>query len=51
VVAFGEGVAEFPVRPARSHSEAEFSEMKAHGPKIADDLAEIICEARRNAVR
>ena len=32
-------------------SEAEFSEMKAHGPKIADDLAEIICEAHRNAVR
>ena len=29
-------------------SEAELSEMKAHGPKIADDLAEIICEARRS---
>ena len=29
-------------------SEAEFSEMKTHGPKIADDVADIIAEVRRN---
>jgi glutathione S-transferase len=28
--------------------EAEFSEMKAHGPKIAGDVAEIIAEVRRD---
>jgi glutathione S-transferase len=31
-------------------SEAEFSEMRTHGPKIADDIAEIISEMRRNAL-
>jgi hypothetical protein len=30
-------------------SEAEFSEMKAHGPKIAGDVAEIVAEVRRDA--
>jgi glutathione S-transferase len=30
-------------------SEPEFSEMQMHGPKIADDVAEIISEVRRNA--
>jgi hypothetical protein len=30
-------------------SEAEFSEMRTHGPKIVDDVAEIISEVRRNA--
>jgi glutathione S-transferase len=30
-------------------SDAEFSEMRAHGPKIADEVAGIIAEARRNA--
>ena len=29
-------------------SEAEFSEMRTHGPKIADDVAAIIAEVRRN---
>ena len=29
-------------------SEAEFSEMRMHGPKIADDLVVSIAEARRN---
>ena len=29
-------------------SEAEFSEMRMHGPKIADDVAELITEVRRN---
>jgi glutathione S-transferase len=29
-------------------SEAEFSEMRLHGPKIADDVAGIIAEVRRN---
>ena len=29
-------------------SEAEFSEMKTHGPKIANDVAAIIAEVRRN---
>jgi hypothetical protein len=29
-------------------SEAEFSEMRAHGPKIADEVAEVIAEVRRN---
>jgi hypothetical protein len=29
-------------------SETEFSEMRAHGPKIADKLASIIAEVRRN---
>ena len=29
-------------------SEAEFSEMKAHGPKIAGDVAEIVTEVRRD---
>jgi hypothetical protein len=29
-------------------SEAEFSEMRTHGPKIADDVAEIIAEVRRD---
>ena len=31
-------------------SEAEFSEMRMHGPKIADDIAEIIAEVRGNAL-
>jgi glutathione S-transferase len=31
-------------------SEAEFSEMKMHGPRIADDVAEIIAEVRRSAL-
>jgi glutathione S-transferase len=31
-------------------SEAEFAEMRMHGPKIADDVAEIIAEVRRDAV-
>jgi glutathione S-transferase len=31
-----------------SISEAEFSEMRRHGPKIAEDLAGITAEARRN---
>jgi len=31
-------------------SEAEFSEMRMHGPKIADDLAETIAEVRRNTL-
>ncbi|HEY6996281.1 MAG TPA: glutathione S-transferase N-terminal domain-containing protein [Xanthobacteraceae bacterium] len=30
-------------------SEAEFSEMHTHGPRIADDVAEIIAEVRRDA--
>jgi hypothetical protein len=30
-------------------SEAEFSEMKAHGPKIAGDVAEIVAEVRCDA--
>ena len=29
-------------------SEAEFSEMRLHGPKIADDVGRIISEVRRN---
>jgi hypothetical protein len=29
-------------------SEAEFSEMKTHGPKIAADVAEILAEVRRD---
>ena len=29
-------------------SEAEFSEMKTHGPKIAGDVAQIIAEVRRD---
>jgi hypothetical protein len=29
-------------------SEAEFSEMKTHGPKIANDVAAIIADVRRN---
>ena len=29
-------------------SEGEFSEMRMHGPKIADDVAEIIAEVRRD---
>jgi glutathione S-transferase len=29
-------------------SETEFSEMKTHGPKIADDVAKIISEVRRD---
>jgi len=29
-------------------SEAEFSEMRMHGPKIADEVAEIIADVRRN---
>jgi hypothetical protein len=29
-------------------SEAEFSEMRTHGPKIANDVAGIIAEVRRN---
>jgi len=29
-------------------SEAEFSEMRTHGPKIADEVAEAIAEVRRN---
>ena len=31
-------------------SETEFSEMRAHGPKIADELAGIIAEVRRNSL-
>jgi hypothetical protein len=31
-------------------SEAEFSEMRMHGPKIADGVAEIIAEVRRNTL-
>jgi hypothetical protein len=31
-------------------SEAEFSEMRTHGPKIADDVAGIIAEVRRNTL-
>ena len=31
-------------------SEAEFSEMRMHGPKIASDVAEIIAEVRRNTL-
>jgi glutathione S-transferase len=31
-------------------SEAEFSEMRMHGPKIANDVAEIIAEVRRNTL-
>jgi glutathione S-transferase len=31
-------------------SEAEFSEMRMHGPKIADDVAAIIAEVRGNAL-
>lgn len=31
-------------------SEAEFSEMRTHGPKIANDVAEIIAEVRRDAL-
>jgi glutathione S-transferase len=31
-------------------SEAEFSEMRMHGPKIADDVAGIIAEVRRNTL-
>jgi glutathione S-transferase len=31
-------------------SEAEFSEMRLHGPKIASDVAEIIAEVRRNTL-
>jgi glutathione S-transferase len=31
-------------------SEAEFSEMRMHGPKIAPDVAEIISEVRRNTL-
>jgi glutathione S-transferase len=30
-------------------SEAEFSEMRTHGPKISNDVADIIAEVRRNA--
>jgi glutathione S-transferase len=30
-------------------SEAEFSEMKTHGPKIADEVAETVAELRREA--
>jgi hypothetical protein len=29
-------------------SEAEFSEMRTHGPKIADEVTEVIAEVRRN---
>jgi len=31
-------------------SEAEFSEMRMHGPKIADDLTETIAEVRRSTL-
>ena len=31
-------------------SEAEFSEMRIHGPKIADDVAETIADVRRNSL-
>jgi hypothetical protein len=31
-------------------SEAEFSEMRIHGPKIADEIAGIIDEARHNTL-
>jgi glutathione S-transferase len=31
-------------------SEAELSEMRTHGPRIADEVAEIIAEVRRDAV-
>ncbi len=31
-------------------SEAEFSEMRMHGPKIAGDVAEIIAQVRRDVV-
>jgi glutathione S-transferase len=31
-------------------SEAEFSEMRMHGPKIASDVADIIAEVRRNTL-
>jgi hypothetical protein len=31
-------------------SETEFSEMRAQGPKIADELAGIIAEVRRNSL-
>jgi glutathione S-transferase len=31
-------------------SEAEFSEMRIHGPKIADDVADTIADVRRNAI-
>jgi hypothetical protein len=31
-------------------SETEFSEMRAQGPKIADELAAIIAEVRRNSL-
>jgi glutathione S-transferase len=31
-------------------SEAEFSEMRMHGPKIANDVAEIIAEVRHNTL-
>jgi hypothetical protein len=30
--------------------EAEFSEMRMHGPKIANDVSEIIADVRRNAL-
>jgi glutathione S-transferase len=31
-------------------SEAEFSEMRTHGPKIADEVAEAVTEVRRNTL-
>ena len=31
-------------------SEAEFSEMRMHGPKIAGDVGEIIAQVRRNTL-
>ena len=31
-------------------SEAEFSEMRTHGPKIANDVAEIIAKVRHNTL-
>jgi glutathione S-transferase len=31
-------------------SEAEFSEMRTHGPKIADEVAEVVTEVRRNTL-
>jgi glutathione S-transferase len=31
-------------------SEAEFSEMRMHGPKIANDVAEAIAEVRRHTL-
>lgn len=31
-------------------SEAEFTEMRTHGPKVADDVAAIIADVRRDAV-